>query len=588
MSTHRIAPPRRPLVPAAVLAACMSAGCLSSNVLITVRPDGSGTIEQSIVLRPAAFAQFQRLVDPAAPPRLPAASLSQAQWNGYAAATAGRAARLRSARAVKTADTAGWVVTYDFDDVADVEVELVPAMPGMSSMYGVAAADAGASTRLRMALEPVGDDRERLTVRFPRFAMDPSAEPPAAWATGSPQEMAALRGAFHGSRLTFAVRTEAPLLSTNSPYRDENTVTLLDADLEQALFSRQLAMLVTTPARFEELLSAVADLPGVRLAHEHDITLEFARPSLQASVPPPRPADTDIFLATLSQSGDVLTVGPPVNITNSPGYDNQPSFTADGRQILFASDRGVVTRDRASSPARALPATDIYRYEIATRRIWRVTNTPESEFSPLLMPDGARVSLVRVERDGTQRLWSVKFDGSPSEAVPLLPDVKPVGYHAWVDERTVALYVLGAANEPSTLQVADLDTGKTEVVATNIGRSLQRMPSGAISFVQRDPGADGSPAVATIKQLFNAAQPQRRSIGVGVLTRPAAGTADPFLAWLPDGSALMGSGTTLYRWRPGSEEWTIVARLEGSGLSDVSRLAVSPTGDRLAIVAQVK
>lgn len=40
------------------------AGCLTSNVLVTVRPDGSGTIEHTATLRPAAMGELEKLLPP--------------------------------------------------------------------------------------------------------------------------------------------------------------------------------------------------------------------------------------------------------------------------------------------------------------------------------------------------------------------------------------------------------------------------------------------------------------------------------------------------------------------------------------------
>ncbi len=40
---------------------------------------------------------------------------------------------------------------------------------------------------------------------------------------------------------------------------------------------------------------------------------------------------TDIHLVPLRARGDSVTVGAAVNITPRTGYDNQPSFTPDGR-----------------------------------------------------------------------------------------------------------------------------------------------------------------------------------------------------------------------------------------------------------------
>ena len=86
-----------------------------------------------------------------------------------------------------------------------------------------------------------------------------------------------------------------------------------------------------------------------------------------------------------------------------------------------------------------------------------------------------------------------------------------------------------------------------------------------------------------IKQLFHA-----RGFGTGSLVRPVANAEDPFLAWMPDGALLMAADSMLYRWRPGDATWTAVANLETLGLRNVSRLAVSPKGDHLAIVAEAK
>lgn len=277
----------------------------------------------------------------------------------------------------------------------------------------------------------------------------------------------------------------------------------------------------------------------------------------------------EVFVAPFRASGGKVTIGKPINISNNPGYDNQPSFTPDGAAVLFTSVRG----DRKPDPANsAQTGSDIYRYELASNRLSQVTSTNESEYSPTPMPDGKHISVIQVEPDGTQRLWKFPLAGGNPEII--LRDVKPVGYHAWADARAVALFVLG---EPPTLQLADISAGKAEVIASDIGRSILKIPGGGISFVHRET-MDGQRTLM-IKEL----DPVTKQIRP--LVRVMPGVDAPDLAWTPEGMLLLAADGKLHGWRRGAGTFEVVADLESIGLRGVSRMAVSPAGDRVALVA---
>ena len=291
------------------------------------------------------------------------------------------------------------------------------------------------------------------------------------------------------------------------------------------------------------------------------------QPPAPAQTPAGPPA-TEVFLADLSNTGGKWTVGKPVNISNSPGYDNQPFFTPDASALLFTSARGSV-----ESPC-GKPQTDIYRYDLTTRAVTQVTETPECEYSPTVTP-GGRISVIRVEADGTQRLWQFTVEGKNPSLV--LTDVKPVGYHAWLDETTLALFVLG---QPATLQVADTKTGKAEIVARNIGQSILRMPKGGVSFVQQA-GEGAARTLSVSRVTLENGKPVTT-----FLTTAVPGATQAHLAWSPDGTLFMAHAGSLQAWRTGASTWEPVADLAALGLRGVTRLAISSSGDRIAIVAQ--
>ena len=67
------------------------------------------------------------------------------------------------------------------------------------------------------------------------------------------------------------------------------------------------------------------------------------------------------------------------------------------------------------------------------------------------------------------------------------------------------------------------------------------------------------------------------------------GSADRDMAWMPDGrTILMSAGPRVFAWTPGSEAWVEVFDAAVHSLRTVSRLAVSPKGYAVAIVAAEK
>jgi hypothetical protein len=163
--------------------------------------------------------------------------------------------------------------------------------------------------------------------------------------------------------------------------------------------------------------------------------------------------------------------------------------------------------------------------------------------------------------------------GDAGEPALLLPDVNPVGYHAWVDDERLLLFVLG---EPPTLRLATVGPGPGTVLEHDPGRTLARLPESAeVTFVHKL--ADDDWRLIAIDPAAVGDRSRRE------LARMEPPHEDYAIA--PDGALWTGRGSRLLRLRPGVDgDWSPALDLSAHGIDGITRLAFDATGRRLAVV----
>src|SRR6185369_2374063 len=179
---------------------------------------------------------------------------------------------------------------------------------------------------------------------------------------------------------------------------------------------------------------------------------------------------SEIFLFDLSIQKENITLSNPKNITNHEGYDNQPSFHTDLPIIYYASfnDEG---------------RSDIKYYNYKTGETKSLTNSPEREYSPTLTLDKQFISCIIQRDNGAQDLGKYPVNGGEPT---VLINTLVVGYHVWVDNSHLGLFVLGQNGDSNELHYFRLPTKSDTIVAQNIGRSLHKIPGeSAISFIEK-------------------------------------------------------------------------------------------------------
>lgn len=266
---------------------------------------------------------------------------------------------------------------------------------------------------------------------------------------------------------------------------------------------------------------------------------------------------SEIHLFDLNHHQGRITLTNPRNISQHPGYDNQPFFHPEQPIIFYSS---------FNEDGRA----DLRSYDMATRQTRNFTQTDEREYSPTVTPDGQFLSCI-IQRDNeAQDLGKYPLSGGPPI---VLIDSLTIGYHAWINPNELLLFVLG---EPMTLRHFDLRNNQSRILAENIGRSLHRIPGQAkMSFVQKTEDDKNWKIMS-----FDPASQQ-----LATLASTLPGQED--LAWTPDGKILMSNGSQLFLLDPSSADnktWVPVS-MPDTKLQGITRMAISPDGKRLAVVA---
>ena len=274
---------------------------------------------------------------------------------------------------------------------------------------------------------------------------------------------------------------------------------------------------------------------------------------------------------------------------NESGYNNQPAF--------FGLDKLYITVQEPGDNQ-----TDLYELDLRNETRCKVTETPEGEYSPQLMPTRYQFSAVRQEisgRDTLLRLWQFPTDRL-SNGKPIFKYINGIGYYHWLNSTQIVIYMV---DNPSRLELAKTDTDDTQVIASNVGRCFKRMRNGNLAFVQKN-DFDNWYIMEKKLNVRNTRGGYSRS-RFRSNTRPSTSSASSTVPLedlplnqvietlpgsedfevLPDGSFLMALGSKLFRYNPRrDEDWREIADFRYHGIRNITRLAIS-RDSRLAVVA---
>lgn len=255
---------------------------------------------------------------------------------------------------------------------------------------------------------------------------------------------------------------------------------------------------------------------------------------------------SNIYYFTFLNQNQSLKINKALYLSNfnGDGYNNQASFI-DDNNILLTSDHYDKTQ------------TDIIKLNLLNNTMKRLTNSDESEYSPIYHSKLRAMSTVKVNKKLDHHLHIYKTNGF-NQGYTILEDENKIDYYLWDPTTANMMYVVTTGKK---LLLLNTKTGDKKIILENVGRTLKINENGLLYFVHKV--ADDAWYIKTYDVTTGK---------INLIVRTLNKKEDFELI---KGTIISGSGALIYQHVLGqSKDWVRMADLSPFGLRNITRLQI--------------
>lgn len=260
--------------------------------------------------------------------------------------------------------------------------------------------------------------------------------------------------------------------------------------------------------------------------------------------------NTELWLFKIDHKKTGPVLQDAKNITGREGYDNQPSFSGNGKKIYYVSIR----EDKQA---------DIYCYDLKKKKSIQLTHSAISEYSPVETADGKLLTAVVVESDSSQTIHFINaLNGVHEKKL----EQDSVGYYAFLNADTVIYYKL---TEPHSLRFFAMNSREEKWLGNLPARAFRAIDRNTLIYALKD-------SVKTTFYKYN------------FLLHKAQRYADyPSLSedfvWHPAIGLVKSEGSKLLRFNETEKEWVILYDLTPFQIKKITRFNFDPKNKYLVV-----
>lgn len=267
-------------------------GCIQDNMVLNIKPDGSGTIEETVLMGNSFIEMMQGLtkgLSEAAEEDKGKAETTKPQKDDSFidemmekaktnAKDYGEGVKFVSAKPAKTKTASGYTAIYSFDDINKVTLNQNPGKktPGDSKKDD---ANAAADDNIKFAFKKGPVSRLSVTMPPPKTEgkKDKKEEAKKKDEAEDPNAVEMMKSMFKDMKVSIVLNMMGDIVSTNATYRTDKKITLIDMDFGKLVGDAALLKKINEaqPQSVEEIKSMVKGIEGLKLEFNNPVTVDF-------------------------------------------------------------------------------------------------------------------------------------------------------------------------------------------------------------------------------------------------------------------------------------------------------------------------
>jgi len=277
-----------------IMAVCVFSGCIQDTMSINVKPDGSGTIEETVLVGNGFLEMMQGMSksmteegkdspasgdvkkDQAKDQTIVTEMMEKAKND---AKNFGDRVRFVSAKPAKTLTASGYTAVYSFDDINGVMLDQNPGKKTPSKDRNRGDDSKGASEDDMIKFVFTKGSPAKLAVHMPppRPAARDEKTVDKQPAADDPNAIEMIKTIFKEMRVSIVLTMEGDIVKSNATYRSGRTVTLVDMDFGKLISDPELLKKINKeqPQSVEEMKKMVKGIEGLKMEFTNPVIIDF-------------------------------------------------------------------------------------------------------------------------------------------------------------------------------------------------------------------------------------------------------------------------------------------------------------------------